>query len=121
MNGRDKIIVLKILAYCKEIQKTHIFFQDSKEFFFDHEDGHVYRNSITMSILQIGELAKNLSDEFLKNYPDIPWRQIKGMRDIFAHHYGSVDFKFVWHTSHDDIDELMNVLKRAAENQRIQG
>ena len=120
MNGRDKTIVLKMIAYCKEIQKTHIFFQDREEFFFDHEEGYVYRNSITMPILQIGELAKNLSDEFLKNYPEIPWRQIKGMRDIFAHHYGSVDFKFVWHTSHEDIDELMNILKRAVENQRIQ-
>ena len=51
MNGRDKIIVLKILAYCEEIKKTHKFFQDRKEFFFDHDEGYVYRNSITMPIL----------------------------------------------------------------------
>ena len=71
MNSRDKTIVLKILAYCKEIQKTHVFFQDRKEFFFNQEEGHVYRNSIIMSILQIGEFTKHLSDEFLESYPQI--------------------------------------------------
>lgn len=115
MSGRDKIIVLKMLEYCKEIQKAHTFFQNNEEFFFDLDFGHVYRNSVTMPILQIGELAKHFSNEFLKKYPEISWRQIKGMRDIFAHHYGSVDFKFVWHTSHEDIDELFSFLKLTLE------
>jgi uncharacterized protein with HEPN domain len=39
-----------------------------------------------MPILQIGELAKNLSDEFRETNNDIPWKAIMGMRDIFAHH-----------------------------------
>ena len=95
----------------KRLRKRTDFFKTGK----NYED-YVYRNSITMPILQIGELVKHLSDEFLKNYPEIPWRQIKGMRDIFAHHYGSVDFKFVWHTSHEDIDELINFLKHLLEN-----
>jgi uncharacterized protein with HEPN domain len=30
----------------------------------------------------IGEATKHLSDDFKVNYPDIPWKQIAGMRDI---------------------------------------
>ena len=63
----------------------------------------VYRNSVVMPILQIGELAKKLSDEYLLENRTIPWRAIMGMRDIFAHHYGSVDYQELWQTSHEDV------------------
>ena len=103
MNEIDSAIVKKIIAYCEEINKTHIYFNNDKVLFSDKEKGFVYRNSITMPILQIGELSKNLSDEFRKKYNSIPWREIMGMRDIFAHHYGSMDYDIIWNTSKNDI------------------
>lgn len=113
MNSRDKNIVLKMIRYCNEIKKTHDYFQYSKDIFLNKQEGFIYRNSITMPILQIGELAKHLSDDFLTEHPEIQWRQIKGIRDIFAHHYSSVDFTFVWQTAHEDIDVLMKILEKA--------
>ncbi len=110
MNEIDRTIVKKIIAYCDEINKTHIYFNDDKNLFSDKEKGFVYRNSITMPILQIGELSKNLSEEFRRKYNSIPWREIMGMRDIFAHHYGSMDYDIVWNTSKNDISELQNYL-----------
>lgn len=66
----------------------------------------IYRNSITMPILQIGELSKMLSEEFLNAYTKIPWKMIMRMRDIVAHHYGSLDYEIVWNTSVSDIEKL---------------
>lgn len=106
MNSRDETILKKICGYCDEISKTHTFFKNDKDLFFDKEKGFVYRNSITMPILQIGELAKNLSDEFRKNHHDIPWRAIMGMRDVFAHHYGALDYTVAWDTSVSDVPQL---------------
>jgi len=44
-----------------------------------------YRNALALCILQIGELAGNLSDEFKWENGGIPWRDIKMMRNIVAH------------------------------------
>ena len=53
-NRRDAVIVKKILRYCDEIAGTHLAFNNDKELFFSEDNGFIYRNSITMPILQIG-------------------------------------------------------------------
>ena len=111
MNERDIIIVNKIISYCNEIKDTHTYFNNDKNLFFDKEKGFVYRNSITMPILQIGELAKNLSEEFRTSNKDIPWREVSGIRDVFAHHYGSLDYDMAWNTSKEDIEDLKGILR----------
>lgn len=82
----------------------------------NEKTGFIYRNSVTMPILQIGELSKMLSAEFLNKYTIIPWKMIMRMRDIVAHHYGTLDYEIVWNTSVSDIPELYlgieEILKR---------
>ena len=105
-NKRDTLIVKKVLHYCEEIEKTHTAFHNDKNLFFNKAEGFIYRNSITMPILQIGELVKNLSEDFTSTYNTMPWKAIAGMRDVFAHHYGSIDYEMTWNTSTDDITQL---------------
>ena len=59
-----------------------------------------------MPNVQIGELSKNLADEYRNENATIPWKSIDGMRDEFAHHYGSIDYELVWDTSRNDIQDL---------------
>ena len=40
-----------------------------------------------MTLINIGELVKNLTDEFIKNFNYIPWKAIAGMIDITSHKY----------------------------------
>ena len=63
---------------------------------------------VCFNILQIGELAKNFDMEFIKKYNDVPWRQIKGMRDKVAHGYGTIDKQKVWDTAKEDIKSLLD-------------
>jgi len=44
----------------------------------------------------IGEAVKNLPDEIKGKYPDIPWKQIAGMRDKLIHQYFGIDIEFTW-------------------------
>lgn len=106
MKPSDKIIIKKIIDYCLQIKETHEYFNNDKNLFLNDEKGFIYRNSITMPILQIGELAKMLSEEFISEDTNIPWRMIMRMRDIVAHHYGSLDYEIVWTTSVTDINDL---------------
>ena len=109
---RDSVIVEKVLRYCDEIAKTHEAFRFDKDLFFNKDEGFIYRNSITMPILQIGELVKNLSNEFISKNSAMAWKAIAGMRDIFAHHYGSIDYEMTWNTSIEDIPALREYLMK---------
>ena len=67
---------------------------------------------VSFNILQIGELAKKFDSDFIKKYPDVPWKKIKGMRDKVAHGYGSIDLNKVWVTANKDIDELLDYCEK---------
>lgn len=59
----------------------------------------------------IGEASKKLSKEFKEKYPQIPWRDISGMRDKLIHDYFGIDLDAVWDTISKDIPELEDRLK----------
>lgn len=54
----------------------------------------------------IGEAVKHLSDEIREDHPDIPWRQITGMRDIIIHEYFGITLEMVWIVATEDILDL---------------
>ena len=100
---RDRNIVRHILKYCDEVNTAHEDFSCSKEKFMSSS---TYRNAVTMPILQIGELANHLSDEFKQTYRQIPWNEMRGIRNLMAHQYHSVYFEIIWDTSRGDISAL---------------
>ncbi len=100
---RDRSIIQHILEYCNDIATTHAEFDRSKEQFIATR---TYQNAIGMCILQIGELVKHLSSEFVAEHPDIDWRSAARARDIYAHHYGHIDFDIAWETATAIVDEL---------------
>lgn len=64
-----------------------------------------------MAILQIGELSTKLSDNIKKEIPDIPWHQIKGLRNYLAHDYGSIRLEDMWDTILNDIPPLEKAIR----------
>lgn len=64
-----------------------------------------------MCVVQIGELAGQLSEEARQKSASIPWRIIKDTRNFYVHAYGSIDVDSVWTTLVQDIPEL----KKACE------
>ena len=103
VNDIDIQILQHILNYCVEIEVTiKTFGEDENKFLNDF----IYRNAVSMPILQIGELVNHLSKNFTDLYSEIPWRDIVGMRNHFAHGYQVVNFSEVWETAIKDIPEL---------------
>ena len=62
--------------------------------------------------MQIGELTGRLSEEFKNENKEIPWRAIRGMRNVVAHEYGNIDVETVWETAEDGIQELKEFCRK---------
>jgi uncharacterized protein with HEPN domain len=58
----------------------------------------------------IGEASKNISPHIRKRYPNIPWEQMNGMRNVLIHEYFGVDISVVWHTAKIHLPELKKQL-----------
>ena len=58
----------------------------------------------------IGEAARHLDDEVAGQAPDVPWAEIRGMRNVVMHEYFGVDLTTVWKTIADDLVPLRAAL-----------
>ncbi len=75
----------------------------------------MYQKAIIMSLINIGELSKSFTEDFLNAIPQIPWKAIRGFRNIAAHQYEIIDFDDVQKTIQEDIPILKTALESAKE------
>lgn len=113
IKARDENVIRHIIDYCEQIEETNREFENDYEVF---DKSNTYRNALSLCILQIGELVTVLSDEFKEAHTEIPWRDIKAMRNIVAHKYGTVNKEMLWNTAHEDIIELKAFCSNVLEN-----
>jgi len=104
-----------MLKHCSEIDEAISIFGDS---YGAISANSVYKNAVAMCILQIGELSANLSNDFKNKYNALPWKQIKGMRNLLAHGYGNLDIEELWNTVKHDIPYLRTYCISALEKMK---
>ena len=97
--------ILHIKKYCRRIANSIERYGHNYNIFIADDD---YFDSVSMKIMQIGELAGGLSDEFKDSTKDrIPWGMIRGMRNLFAHTYATMDKEIIWDVATNDIPYLL--------------
>jgi uncharacterized protein with HEPN domain len=89
----------RILLYIKNIQEES-FSEDYKT-----------QDAVIRQLEIIGEAAKKISDIFKDKYPDIPWKDLSGMRNKLIHDYIDVDISIVWKTASEDVPVLLKIFK----------
>jgi len=72
------------------------------QFFSDRKT----QDAVVRNLEIIGEAVKRLSTGITELHPDLPWRQIAGMRDKLIHDYFGVDLDLVWEVVEHELAEL---------------
>lgn len=101
MNERDRQILIRLRGEVRLVSQMLDGFE-LQAFLADERT----KRAVCMTLINIGELVKNLSDEFRMAHNHIPWRAISGLRDITAHKYQTLRMEDVWLTATRDIPQL---------------
>jgi uncharacterized protein with HEPN domain len=99
---RQPIDILKDITESIDDIETFIRGLDFDTFCGDRKT--VY--AVVRAIEIIGEAVKNVPDDIKKNNPDIPWKQIAGMRDKLIHGYFNVDIIILWKAATKELPQL---------------
>lgn len=83
--------------------------------FLSSEQGMIVLDATCMLLIAVGESLKNLDKvtegKLLPTYPSIPWKQVKGLRDIIAHHYFDIDASQIFWILSNELSPLEQALQ----------
>ena len=92
---------------------------NSSDDFLKDENGLQKLDSIAMRLSAIGEGFKNIdklsNNQLLIKYPNIPWKNVKGIRDILSHHYFDLDAEVIFNICKKDANKLLETTIKIIE------
>ena len=107
MQRRDKIILRKVISEI-DIGIEMLGQTSLRDFLLDEK----LKRAVGMTVINIGELVKNITDEMRVIHPEVPWKAVAGMRDIAAHKYQTLRMEDVYNTVKQDFSVLKVQLKK---------
>ena len=64
----------------------------------------------------LGEAAKRVNEDFRSAHPEVPWKDIAGMRDVLVHDYFGIDLALLEQVVFEEIPKLQEILGRLLVN-----
>lgn len=74
-------------------------------------DGLIF-DAVRFRLVEIGEAVKALPAEVTDSEPEVPWRDVAGMRDFLAHRYFDTAFGVLAHTVEHELPILETAVRR---------
>lgn len=85
--------------------------------FDDFQSAEQTVKSVLYNIAIIGEAARHLPPEVTERYPEIPWIDVRGMRNVVIHEYFQVDLEIVWQAIQEDLTPLALSLRKLLDEE----
>jgi uncharacterized protein with HEPN domain len=82
---------------------------------FRHDQKTV--EAVVWNLQLIGEAAKNIPSEIRSRYPEVPWRDMAGLRDIIVHQYFGIKLDVIWKIIQNDLPIVEDRIRRILEEQ----
>jgi uncharacterized protein with HEPN domain len=97
-----------MLAWVRKVQQ---FVVDVSELQFLKDERA--QSAVIHGLIVIGEIGARLGDDTQAAHPEIPWHDIRGMRNRLVHDYLGIDVDVVWRTVSVDVPRLERALESA--------
>lgn len=107
-------IFLKDIVAAMDAIENFVRGMSVEEFLHDDKTS----SAVVRKLEIIGEAAKHVPAHIRRKYPDIPWKEMAGMRDRLIHGYFGVDYNLVWQTIKTRIPEIKPKLMAILEELR---
>ncbi|MBR1548591.1 MAG: DUF86 domain-containing protein [Prevotella sp.] len=118
LSSESKALALDILCDIQSaIERIRERAKDirSADDFLSSSEGTTLLDATCMLLIAVGESLKNLDKvtdgKLLPTYPSIPWKKVKGLRDIIAHHYFDVDASQIFWILSNELTPLQAALQ----------
>lgn len=108
-NGRSPLDLVEHMAEATSLAMDHTSGMTLAEFHADRKT----QQAVIYNILIIGEAASRVMTDFpdfATEHPDIPWHEMRGMRNRLAHGYFEIDLEIVWQTLQKNLPQLKTLL-----------
>jgi uncharacterized protein with HEPN domain len=73
------------------------------------------RSAVERQLEILGEAANRISASFRERHPEIPWRDLVGLRNVISHQYEKVDYKVIHRICRQTIPAVIEKLEALAE------
>lgn len=73
-------------------------------------------DSVNMNLLIIGEAARGVPESIQKQYPDVDWRNIIGLRNIITHEYFRLNLDLIWNVIQVELPLLKQQVQTILED-----
>jgi uncharacterized protein with HEPN domain len=107
----DQEIILDLYHALNQIL-TFTQNMDKQEFINDEKT----QSSVLYQLVIMGEAVNRLSEQFKNQYPQIPFNEIRGMKNRVVHEYKEVDCDIIWEAIQKDIPELICFISSVNES-----
>lgn len=108
---RDETILLRLMEHLEHAIQDARLVRDAEEF----SNNRLALNSVAMELIQAQESANRLSDNIIESMPELPWNQLRGLRNIIVHEYDEIDAAALYQTAVRDLPELVKMLRPIVE------
>ena len=105
-NTKDNSIYIDHMLDC--IRRIDEYIENKEHFF----SSHLVQDAVIRNLQVMAESSQRLDDLTKNAYPDIPWKEISGFRNILVHDYLGVDLEVIWSVVEQELPGLRDALSK---------
>lgn len=106
MNSKDNSIYIDHLLDC--ILRIDEYVESKEQFY----SSRLVQDAVVRNLQAMSESSQRLAEDTKQLYPDIPWKQISGFRNILVHDYLGVDLDVIWSVVAQELPKLHQALAK---------